>query len=101
MRHPITGRRISRERYEAEQVAFAKRIAEMKAEEAREYITCRNPLTYEEILNWRGFSFEISRSQSWEEQRKNFAADIRDGLLDDGHLLLHTLGISWDGDIRN
>jgi hypothetical protein len=26
-----------------------------------EHITCKNPLTYEEILNWRGFSFETSR----------------------------------------
>ena len=33
MRHPITGRRISREKYEAQQVLFAKRYAEMKAEE--------------------------------------------------------------------
>jgi hypothetical protein len=27
-----------------------------------EHIICRNPLTYEEILNWRGFSFEVSRT---------------------------------------
>lgn len=27
----------------------------------RERITCRNPLTYEEILNWLGFAFESSR----------------------------------------
>lgn len=25
-----------------------------------EYIFCRNPLSYEEILGWRGFSFEQS-----------------------------------------
>ena len=33
MRHPITGRRISREKYAEEEAAFAKRISEMKAEE--------------------------------------------------------------------
>jgi hypothetical protein len=35
MRHPITGRRISREKYEAQEAAFAKRIAEMKADESK------------------------------------------------------------------
>ena len=33
MRHPITGRRISREKYAEEEAAFAKQISEMKAEE--------------------------------------------------------------------
>jgi hypothetical protein len=33
MRHPITGRRISLAKYRAEEIAFAKRIKEMQAEE--------------------------------------------------------------------
>lgn len=28
-----------------------------------EHIQVRNPLTYEEILGWRGFSFETSRTR--------------------------------------
>ena len=49
-----------------------------------ENIFCNNPLTYEEILNWRGFSFETSRLQTHREQRKAFAASLVDGGLDDG-----------------
>ena len=50
MRHPITGRRISREKYEAQQVLFAKRYAEMKAEEQTKASTpcllCGQPVTW-------------------------------------------------------
>ena len=49
-----------------------------------EHIICRNPLTYEEILNWRGFSFEVSRLHSRREQRKHYAECLVDGTVDDG-----------------
>lgn len=43
-------------------------------------IICRNPLTYEEILNWLGFSFETSREF---ERRAITIADVAT-ILEDG-----------------
>jgi hypothetical protein len=49
-----------------------------------EFITCKNVLTYEEILNWRGFSFETSRIETTREQRKAYAASVDNGTEDNG-----------------
>ena len=50
-----------------------------------ENVFCNDSLAYEGILNWRGFSFEVSRLQTHREQRKAFALSIVDGgWLDDG-----------------
>ena len=50
MRHPITGRRISREKYAEEEAAFAKQISEMKAKEqarVKPYDVTGNIIAYE------------------------------------------------------
>jgi hypothetical protein len=50
MRHPITGRRISKEKYDAQQAAFAKRIAEMNAEEQAANVVVNNPKLLKDAL---------------------------------------------------
>jgi hypothetical protein len=45
-----------------------------------ELITCKNVLTYEEILDWRGFAFETSQKMTRREQRQDFAAGTHDGM---------------------
>ena len=47
-------------------------------------ILCHNQCTYEEILNWRGFSFEISRLTTLREQRQDFAKSLDAGTEDNG-----------------
>ena len=49
-----------------------------------EHIFCHNPLSYEEILNWRGFSFETSRLTTLREQRQEFAKSLDAGTEDNG-----------------
>jgi hypothetical protein len=41
-------------------------------------------LAYEEVLNWRGFAFETSKTATRKQQRKQFAQHIDAGELSDG-----------------
>lgn len=49
-----------------------------------EHILVRNALTYEEILNWRGFAFETGHIYTRKQQRERYAESVDAGELCDG-----------------